>query len=108
MVRESMVASLLSPERYSFMLRIWCAGVVINVRMKLNLGQKKNVCVSNRPTDPNIFYAKKNNRSAKSGNSSLFPCLFLTSTIDSVSCFNLLHFLVHCSPGFYGTTVVNV
>jgi hypothetical protein len=37
MVRESMVASLLSPERYSFMLRIWCAGVVINVRMKLKL-----------------------------------------------------------------------
>ena len=27
-----------------------------------------------RSTDPNIFYAKKNNRSAKSGNSSLFLC----------------------------------
>jgi hypothetical protein len=33
--------------------------------------------------DPNIFYAKKNNRKAKSGNSSPFPCLFPTSTIDA-------------------------
>jgi hypothetical protein len=29
------------------------------------------MCVSDRPTNPNIFYAQKNNRSAKSGNSSL-------------------------------------
>ena len=46
------------------------------------LGQKK-ICVHFRSTDPNTFYAKKNNRSAKSGNSSPFPCLFPTSTIDA-------------------------
>ena len=34
------------------------------------LGQKK-ICVHFRSTDPNTFYAKKNNRSAKSGNSSV-------------------------------------
>jgi hypothetical protein len=26
------------------------------------LGKKKNMCVSDRPTDPNIFYAKKNKK----------------------------------------------
>ena len=45
----------------------------------------KKMCVSDRPTDPNIFYAKKKNRSTKSGNSSLFPCLFQTSTIFFIS-----------------------
>ena len=27
--------------------------------MVVLLGKKKNMCVSDRPTDPNIFYAKK-------------------------------------------------
>ena len=52
------------------------------------LGQKKNMCVSDRPTDftadRNILYAKKNNRSAKSRYSSPFPCSFPTSTIDAL------------------------
>ena len=47
--------------------------------MVVLLGKKKNMCVSDRPTDPNIFYAKKNDRSAKFENSSLFP----PSTIDA-------------------------
>jgi hypothetical protein len=51
--------------------------------------KQKNMCASDRPTDPKIlpptltFLCQKNNRSAKSGNSSLFPCLFPTSTIDA-------------------------
>ena len=45
---------------------MWC-----KIEMLLMLGPKKNMCVSGRPADPNIFYAKKKNRSAKSGNS--FP-----------------------------------
>ena len=46
--------------------------------------KKKNRCVSDRPTDPKKIYAIKY-RSAKSGNSSPFPCLFLTSTIFFIS-----------------------
>ena len=49
--------------------------------------KKKYVCF--RPTDPkilpNIFYAKKKNRLAKSENSSPFPCLFPSSAIFFIS-----------------------
>jgi hypothetical protein len=52
------------------------------------LRPKKIICVL--PIDPKIlpptltfFMPKKNNRSAKSGNSSPFQCLFPTSTIDA-------------------------
>jgi len=49
-----------------------------------HLRPKKKICVFpiDRSTDPDIFYAKKNNRSAKFGNSFPFPCLFPTSTIE--------------------------
>jgi hypothetical protein len=53
--------------------------------MVVLLGKKKNMCVSDRPTDPKIlpstltfFMQKKKKRSTKSGYSSPFP----TSTID--------------------------
>jgi hypothetical protein len=75
---------------------------ILSLKSNFNLiivrPKKNNVC----------FRSTKKNRSTKSGNLSPFPCLFPTSTIDSVSCFNFLHFLVLCSTGFYDTTVVNV
>ena len=49
-------------------------------KMCIHFSPKKiNMCVSDRPTHSNIFYANKNNRSAKSRNLSPFP----TSTIDA-------------------------
>ena len=58
---------------------------VHNIRFIIR--QKKKKCVF--PIDPKIlpltltfFMPKKKNRSVKSGNSSPFPCLFQTSTID--------------------------
>ena len=53
--------------------------------------KKKNMCVSDRPTDPKIlpptltFFMPIKNGSAKSGNLSQFPCLFPTSTIFFIS-----------------------
>jgi hypothetical protein len=81
----------------------------------LNIHFQKKMCVSDRPTDPKIlpatltFFMPKKIIDRQNPEIRLpFPYLFPTSTIDSVSCLNFLHFLVHCSPGFYGTTVVNV
>jgi hypothetical protein len=63
---------------------------------------KKKICVF--PIDPKMltltltFFMPKKNRSAKSGNSSLFPCLFPNSKIDAWLLRywrNFLHFLVH-------------
>ena len=58
-----------------FMLIIWIHYFIHHI--------PKNRCVSDRPTL--TFFMPKKNRSAKSRNSSPFPCLFLTSTIFFIS-----------------------
>ena len=59
--------------------------------MVVLLGKKKNMCVSDRPTDPNIFYAKKKKKIDK-------IWIFVSVSHFNnrpVSCLNLFHFLVH-------------
>ena len=53
--------------------------------IKIQLRPKKIMCVSDQPTDPNIFYTKKNNRSTKCGNSS--PVSMFVSDFNKFSSF---------------------